>query len=376
MKKLLLVPFLAAFLTLGAVSPADRNLKPEETESRANRSVPSEETEPPANPSVQSEETETSADRGVQPEDRESPDPEAFPIMIDFQCPRNFGFHVGDDIPLTVTLEAREGIIVDLVNLPQKGEAHGPFEVRDLRIQKSQSSNRTIYTVHYRLQSFMPAIAVDKLSFPPLRISYATKDDWNPVESKYHYRGLFSQPFDVFVSRTATYFGPMKAMKGPMEDETLTVMWKVATVAGSLLVLVALITWPWEFIRRRRSVSKPGLSFTASDRALKALQQARESCFNYEDHRKRLFFEMNAILRDFLKEACGLTSANRPSMEIMNQLQEQPCYEELTGLVARINQVIYEGDAPVDVESIVRQFTGLLQKINGTTPGVNHDKAG
>lgn len=338
MKKSLLVIFLAAFVTLGAVSPPNRS---------------------------------------VQPRQEGSSDEEAFPITIDFFCPRNFGFHIGDEIPLTVTLEAEDGVIVDLVNLPQKNETHGPFEIRDVRVRKHSENGRTTYTVSYQLQCFTPAIAVDRLSFPPLRISYATKEDWNPVESKYRYQGLFSQSFDIFVSRTATYFGPMKDIKGPITDKKVAVMWKVATVLGGLMALVAFITWPWDFIRKRRRVSRQSPSMTAKDHALKALQEARENCFNYEDHRKRLFFEINAILRDFLKEVCGLETANRPSIEMMNQLTDRPWYEEMKGLVGRINQVIYEGDAPVDLESIVRQFTGLLQKLNGTTPpGVNHDKAG
>jgi hypothetical protein len=58
-------------------------------------------------------------------------------------------------------------------------------------------------------------------------------------------------------------------------------------------------------------------------------------------------------------------------------LKEHPDYEELMDLVERINRVIYEGSPPVDVESIVRQFTGLLQKLDGiTSPGVKDDQAG
>ncbi len=310
--------------------------------------------------------------RGVQPEAGGLPDHEAFPIAVDFHCPRNFGFHIGDEIPLTITLVARQGPIVNLVNLPQKGERHGPFEVRNVRVHKRQKGGGTTYVILYRLQSFKPAIAVDRLQFPPLPISYATKRDWNPRESQYHYRSLYSQPFDVFVSRTATYFGPMKDIKGPIVDERLALIWKVITIVGSLMVLVALISWPWEFIRKRRRAIEKGPSPTARDRALKALREAREECFNYEDHRERLFFEINAILRNFLRDVYGLDTANRPSMEILNQLKDRPFYEELKGLVERINQVVYGGEAPVDIESIMRQFNGLLERIDGT----NRDKAG
>jgi hypothetical protein len=338
MKAFVLLMLLGAFLALGAVSPSKDS---------------------------------------AQVEAPKLPDPSPFPITVDFQCSRDFGFHIGDEIPLTIRLEAEKGVIVDLVNLPQKGEHHGPFEVRDIRVRQDQRNGRTCYEVSYQLQSFAPAIAVDRLTFPPLRISYATQEDWDAMESRYRYRDLLSQAFDVYASRTATYFGPMKDMKGPMADKKAALWSKVAVSGGGLMVVLGLITWPLEFIRRRHRARAPTLALTPADRALRALQEARGSCFNYDDHRKRLFFEINAILREFLKEVCGLESANRPSMEIMNQLRDRPFFEELRDLVTRINQVIYEGDAPVDVEPIVRQFSGLLQDVDRTAlSGVKHDRAG
>ncbi len=324
MKTLLLVALLAASLVLGTASSDDRSLQSEEGG----------------------------------PSDRES-----FPITVDFHCPRNFGFHIGDEIPLVVTLNTGDGPVLDLVNLPQKGETHGPFEVRDVRVHKHLNTDGSTYTVTYRLQSFEPAIAVDRLKFPPLRISYATEEDWNPVDSEYHYRSLLSQSFDLFVSRTAAYYGPMKDIKGPIIDESAALFWKVAIAVGGFMVFMALVTWPWEFIRKRRRVEEQSRQPTPKDLAQNALQEARERCFNYEDHRKHLFFEINGILRDFLKDVYGLNTANRPSTEIVHQLKDNPFYEELKGLVARINQVIYEGDAPVDVESVMRQFNELLERM-------------
>jgi len=338
MKKLLLVLFLLPFLTMGAASPPDESLESGD-----------------ADPSAQ----------------------ELFPITIDFHCPRNFGFHIGDEIPLTVTLEAREGIILDLVNLPRKNDIHGPFEVRDMKMRKRRENGRTVVTVSYQLQCFTPAIAVNRVSFPPLYIGYATQEDWDPMELKYRYRSLFSQSFEILFSRTATYFGSMKEMKGPIPDKKAAVLWKMAIFAGGLMALAGLITWPLNFIRRRQKMAQPPRCLTAKDRALKALQEARENCFNYDDHRKRLYFEVNAILRNFLKEVFALPTANRPALEMIGQLKERPEYEELMDLVRRINRVIYEGYPPMDVESIVRQFNGLLQKIDGMTPPtVNHDQAG
>lgn len=319
----------------------------------------------------------SSIDRSVHSEEVDPPDQKVFPVIVDFESTRNFGFHVGDEIPLTIIMKVEHGSILDLVNLPKKNESHGPFEIRGVNIRKRKKRDQTEYKVSYRLQSFEPAIAVDRLTFPPLRIFYATDRDWNRKESKYEYQTLFSQTFDILVSRTATYMGPMKALKGPIGDRKGTILWKASMTIGSFMIILALFTWFLDFIRKRRISSGKDQVFSSSDRALKALQQARENCFNHEDHRKHLFFEVNAILRDFLKEVCGLDAANRPTMEIVKLLKDRPYYDELNGLVERINQVVYEGDAPVDLEPIMRQFGKLLKDIDAaSSSGVTHDQSG
>jgi hypothetical protein len=338
MKKFLLVLFLLPFVTIGAA--------------------------PLSGESLESEEVDTAA-QGT------------FPIKVDFHSPRNFGFHIGDEIPLIVTFEVKKGVVLDLVNLPHRNDIHGSFEVRDMKVRKRLENGRTLYTVSYRLQCFTPALAVDKVKFPPLHIGYATQEDWNPMESNYRYRDLFSQSFDFFISRTATYFGSMKELKGPILDQKAAARGKMAMLAGGLMIFASFVTWPWDSLRRRRKMIpvQPGL--TAKDRALQALQEARGNCFSYDDHRKRLYFEVNAILRNFLKEVFALPMANRPALEIIHQLEGRPEYEELMDLVTRINRVIYEGYPPVDVESVVREFSGLLHKLDGKNPpAVKDDKPG
>jgi hypothetical protein len=306
-----------------------------------------------------------------------STDQQTFPVVVDFESPRNFGFHVGDEIPLTITMKVDKGSIIDLVNLPKEKESHGPFEVRGVNIKKRQKGKQTEYRVSYRLQSFEPVIAVDRLTFPPLHISYSMDKDWNRKEATHEYQTLLSQDYDILVSRTATYLGPMKPLKGPLRDKTGRIIWKVSTVIGGIFVFLALSTWFMDFLRKRRIIAAKKQILSSSDRALKALQQARENCFNHDDHRKHLFFEVNAILRNFLKEVCGLDAANRPTTEIVQRLKDRPYYDELNSLVARINQVVYEGDAPVDVEPIVRQFTELLRNVDpASAAGVTYDQSG
>jgi hypothetical protein len=319
----------------------------------------------------------TQIDHQVHSEEVGSSEQQTFPVIVDFESPRNFGFHVGDEIPLTVSMKVGKGSIVDLVNLPTKKESHGPFEIRDVSIKRRQKKGLTEYRVSYRLQSFEPAIAVDRLTFPSLNISYSREKDWNRKKSKHEYQTLLSQNYDILVSRTATYMGPMKPLKGPLVDKTGTILWKAATVAGTMMILLALFTWFMDFIRKRRILAKRNQMLSSSDRAFKALQQARENCFNHDDHRKHLFFEVNAILRDFLKEVCDLDAANRPTTELVQSLKDRPYYDELNSFVARINQVVYEGDAPADLEPIVRQFSELLKNVDpASAVGVTYDQSG
>jgi hypothetical protein len=65
---------------------------------------------------------------GIRVGESESSDQGSFPITVDFSCPKSIGLHIGDEIPLRMTLEARNGVILDLVNLPRKNDTHGPFE--------------------------------------------------------------------------------------------------------------------------------------------------------------------------------------------------------------------------------------------------------
>ena len=91
----------------------------------------------------------SSTDHSAYSEDETPKESEVFPVTVDFESPRNFGFHVGDEIPLTITMKVEKGSILDLVNLPKKKEYHGPFEVRDVNVKKQRNGNQTEYAVSY-----------------------------------------------------------------------------------------------------------------------------------------------------------------------------------------------------------------------------------
>ena len=77
---------------------------------------------------------------------RESP----FPILTRLDFPREYGFFVGDEIPLTLSIEAVEGVRIDLVNLPREGNMVGVLEVREARIKPPHHHDgKRIYPIEY-----------------------------------------------------------------------------------------------------------------------------------------------------------------------------------------------------------------------------------
>lgn len=107
---------------------------------------------------------------------RESP----FPILTRLNFAHEYGFFVGDEIPLTLSIEAVEGVRVDLVNLPREGDTVGVFEVREAQIKPPHHHHgKRVYQIEYILQYFGPAPLT--LTFPPLEILYAEERERDGV---------------------------------------------------------------------------------------------------------------------------------------------------------------------------------------------------
>lgn len=174
----------------------------------------------------------------------------SFPIEVSFKLPRSFGFHLGDEINLVMVINARPGVVVDLVNLPRKGEGHGPFEVKYFKIRSAKTKDAVTYEVDYVLQSFMPIFTVEKIVFPPLEILYADRPEGKSSGGALNYKSLVSQPFPIAYSRTATYFGPMIDIKGTFESG-----WKAfilsSLILGLLTISFSTILMVQQYVRKK-----------------------------------------------------------------------------------------------------------------------------
>ncbi len=191
-----------------------------------------------------------------------SPNPERFPIISRFELLRDYGYFIGDEIPLTLIIETTGNVVLDLVNLPQPGEKHGVFEIRNRTLSSStRSSQKKLYRVAFILQYFGPTPLTTQ--FDALEILYAVPQG---QQDSLTYRSLFTQPVTINISRIGPYRSPKAlAVKGPLSDSRLWLIW-TAICTGIVCIAISGGGWGriWWKQRQRKAlqISKPPAAAT------------------------------------------------------------------------------------------------------------------
>lgn len=183
---------------------------------------------------------------------------EKFPILPRFEVPRQYGFFIGDQIPLRLIIETTGDVVVNLANLPQKGQKHGPFEITDMQITRQTSSSQSgIYQVAYTLQYFGPTPI--KAMFEGVEILYASSSDRHTPQQPYTYKRLVTQPVSINMSRLSPpNMTTFRDHKGTMKDQRTLPIW----IGGifTVLCLTASCVLGVKTLRqnvRQRNKSKP-----------------------------------------------------------------------------------------------------------------------
>ncbi len=267
---------------------------------------------------------------------------ERFPILPRFEVPRNYGFFIGDEIPLTLVIETDDDVVLDLVNLPQKGEKHGLFEVRDVSITShTTSSGRTVYRAAYTLQYFgaTPLTA----PFKGLEILYADAADRTGPQPEYTYKSLITQPVLLNMSRIGPFRSTSpKPHKAPVEDRRIVTMALSGTV-GVLCLAIALIGWYKEWQRyalHRREVETCALSPEAH--TLQMLQDEGHALYpdNYEIF--PLVPRLSHIIKDYVQTAYQLPAFSMTTAELSGQLHDQPYARDIMFLLEQCDALQYQ----------------------------------
>jgi hypothetical protein len=275
---------------------------------------------------------------------------EAFPILTRFELPRDYGYFLGDEIPLTLLIEAAPGVVLDLVNLPKKGERHGLFEVRNMHLSSSATANgQQVYRAHYTLQYF--GATPLSVNFEPLEILYAMAQDRIAPSNTYHYKSLHTQPLMLNVSRIGPYH-PTQAMdiKGPLADSRAGMIWG-SVIVGVLLVLLSAGSWYWQWYhRRRRYVETVQALPSAAERTLTILRQEGAAFRPVVATPPPGAERLSNIIRQHLHEGMGISAASLTSPELASRLQGQRLGKELLQLLERCDAVKYQEPSYSQIE--------------------------
>jgi len=315
------------------------------------------------------------------PEERSGP----FPIRVRYEVERDFGYHIGDEVPVVVVLTIEPGTIVDLVKLPGVGDFHGPFQVRRLKIELGQEGGLKTYRIRYVVQLFRPSLAVDEVKFPPLEILFARSQSHLPPGG-YRYRSLLAPAQALQFSRTASYSSTMRGIKGPLADPRLFTTWG-AFGLGLFLLAFAGGNWGLDVYRRRRDRNL-NKELAPVERALASFREAQHKYLIEDDNVSLLFAEVSRVLRSFLSEVYPVHALNQTPEQIRASFSDNPRQVEIFDVLKCCNQILYEGHEPsaFEREQIMNRLGTLVVDLscengasgrNGkTNHGNGHDAPG
>ncbi len=273
-----------------------------------------------------------------------------FPIVPRVHLMRNYGYFIGDPIPLTLEIEATGDVVLDLVNLPQKGEQHGRFEIRDVRLTStSASKQRTIYQADYILQYF--GVTPLTVQFEPLEILYALPEQRAATTSVYTYKSLFTQPVAINLARIGPYrSAPTFAPKGPVSDER-TWLIRAGFAFGALLLVTALSGWYREWQRRQgRRRQTADAAPTLAEVTLHQLRQESETFRSTEAPASPSGSQLSHIIRHYLQAQYALPALTLTTAELTEPLHDMPDGPELLDILKRCDDLTYQAPTSSSAE--------------------------
>jgi hypothetical protein len=272
-----------------------------------------------------------------------------FPIVTRLEMARAYGFFIGDEIPITLEIEAEPGVVLDLVNLPREGEQHGSFEVRNFHLTSVDQPNaHRLYRADYRLQYFGAAPLT--LQFEPLEILYASAQNRDEVAHHYIYKSLFTQPVTINISRIGPY-RPTLALgpKGPLNEARPWRIW-TAAVLGGLCVLAAIggggREW-WRYCQQRRG-RMDGLH-SAAAQTLQRLRREEELRAPSRQPDATAVSALGSIVREYLNNAWSVSAYTLTPSELAARLAgSTPQVTDVLDLLQQCDALKYQPGAQAD----------------------------
>ena len=283
------------------------------------------------------------------------------PLSGRFEAPRSFGYHIGDLIPLTLIIEAKPGVVVDLESLPRAGERAGLFEIRTVRTDRSQTASGSVYRIEFALQTFIPATWALAAFFPSLDLRVALPED-RLSDGDYVFRKVTLAPYPILLSPTVRGPTELRANKGSVLPKLGWMVWS-SLVLGALFIALGLARGARDLAAWRRS-SRLARS-TAEERALRALRTLRERYAACEDKTPLLFMRATSVLRRFLREECGIAAGTQTVPQIRERFRGHPLENDLRAVLERCNEVLYDGRRPDprEKDAVLRELSAVIGRL-------------
>ena len=293
---------------------------------------------------------------------------EPFPILTRFEYPRNYGYFIGDEIPLTLIVETTKGVILDLVNLPKKGEKHGLFEIRDVRLTTEAAvQGGTIYRAAYTLQYFGAAPLT--VQFTPLEILYAQSEERLSPTQTYSYKSLLTQPVNLSLARIGPYAPtPALDIKGPMADSRTLLLW-ASVGAGALCLMTAMGAGSRQWYRARKNRQASGPAYQSpAESTLETLRQEGATLRLIAEAALPGVEHLQHLIRQYLGTIYGVSTSTLTTSELAGLLHEAPYGKELSDLLARCDTLKYEAPAAgqADARQLWWEAITVFEKLHNT----------
>jgi len=281
------------------------------------------------------------------------------PASARIEAPRDFGYHVGDPIPLTLVVETERGTVIDPDTLPRPGDSVGPFEIREVRSERSALGPAWVHRIHLVLQTFVPAASTPVQTFPSLELGLAPQA--GDGGDAHRTVTLPSHPFVL----SPTAVGPVepRPMKGAVVPRPGWRLWG-SVGAGALCLALGGAGLARNFARRRakRPREEPP---TAQPRALRTIRRLLARSLAHEETTPLLSLAASAMLRRRLSEAWGIPARALTLPQLREDLAWRPLGPSVAEALARCNRIIYDGHrpTPAETEELVREVTVLIERL-------------
>jgi hypothetical protein len=289
-----------------------------------------------------------------------APAPEAFPIVTRFDLPRDYGYFIGDEIPLTLYIETAKDTVLDLVNLPRKGEQHGLLEIRDFALTSTyDAAGGIVYCAAYRLQYFGAAPLT--IQFEPLELLYALAKDPTGSPHVSNYRSLFTQPVTINISRIGPY-QPTQALdpKGPLTDVRADLVW-LPCLLGTTFLFLAMGGWRQTWRQYRRQQRPPeGVQTSSIEKALYALRQLTGHLGFLHAETPTASASLGHIIRDYLQAEWNVPAFTLTPAELAARLQGEARTQPLLNLLQQCDTYKYQPTADQAAERFLWETTLTL----------------